>query len=70
ALPLMELPSLCVGVQIEGISPNNLEKMMRSGEPPSIARIEDDLYVMDPRTIQEDEFATIESAFENLIKKA
>ncbi len=70
ALPLMELPSLCVGVQIEGISPNNLEKMMRSYEPPIIARIEDDLYVMDPRTIQEDEFATIETAFENLIKKA
>ena len=70
ALPLMELPSLCVGVQIEGISPNNLEKMMRSYEPPIIARIEDDLYVMDPRTIQKDEFATIETAFENLIKKA
>ena len=70
ALPLMELPSLCVGVQIEGISPNKLEKMMRFYEPPIIARIEDDLYVMDPRTIQEDEFATIETAFENLIKKA
>jgi L-seryl-tRNA(Ser) seleniumtransferase len=70
ALPLMELPSLCVGVKIEGISPNNLEKMMRSHEPPIIARIEDDLYIMDPRTIQEDEFATIETAFENLIKKA
>ena len=70
ALPLMELPSLCVGVQIEGISPNKLEKMMRSYEPPIIARIEDDLYVMDPRTIQEDEFATIETALENLMKKA
>ena len=70
ALPLMDLPSLCVGVQIEGISPNKLEKMMRSYEPPIIARIEDDLYVMDPRTIQEDEIATIETAFENLIKKA
>jgi hypothetical protein len=44
--------------------------MMRSYEPPIIARIEDDLYVMDPRTIQEDEFATIETAFDNLIKKA
>jgi L-seryl-tRNA(Ser) seleniumtransferase len=70
ALPLMELPSLCVGVQVKGISPNALEKLMRYHDPPIIARIEDDLYVMDPRTIQEDEFATIETAFENITKKA
>jgi L-seryl-tRNA(Ser) seleniumtransferase len=70
ALPLMELPSLCVGIQIKGISPNTLEKMMRYNDPPIIARIEDDLYVMDPRTIQEDELTMIETAFENLTKKA
>ena len=70
ALPLMELPSLCVAVQIEGISPNALEKLMRYNDPPIIARIEDDWYVMDPRTLQADELSTIETAFENLTKKA
>jgi L-seryl-tRNA(Ser) seleniumtransferase len=70
ALPLMELPSLCVGVAVKGISPNALEKMMRYNDPPIIARIEDDLYVMDPRTIQAGEFATIETAFEKVTKKA
>jgi L-seryl-tRNA(Ser) seleniumtransferase len=70
ALPLMELPSLCVAVRIEGISPNTLEKRMRHSDPPIIARIEDDWYVMDPRTIQQDELVTIENAFEDLIKKA
>ena len=70
ALPLMELPSLCVAVQIKGISPNALEKMMRHNDPPIIARIEDDWYVMDPRTLQADELSTIETAFENLTKKA
>jgi L-seryl-tRNA(Ser) seleniumtransferase len=70
ALPLMELPSLCVAVRIEGISPNTLEKRMRYNDPSIIARIEDDWYVMDPRTIQQDELATIENAFEDLIKKA
>ena len=69
ALPLMELPSLCVGVQVKGISPNALEKRMRYNDPPIIARIEADLYVMDPRTIQEDEFAMIQTAFENMAKK-
>ena len=70
ALPLMELPSLCVGIQIEGISPNALEKTMRSNDPPIIGRIEDDLFVMDPRTIQKDELSIIETAFENLKPKA
>jgi L-seryl-tRNA(Ser) seleniumtransferase len=70
ALPLMELPSLCVAIQIKGISPNTLEKTMRSNDPPIIGRIEDDLFVMDPRTIQKDELSNIETAFENLPKKA
>ncbi len=70
ALPLMELPSLCVGIQIKGISPNALEKTMRSNDPPIIGRIEDDLFVMDPRTIRKDELSIIETAFENLIQKA
>ena len=70
ALPLMELPSLCVGIQIKGISPNALEKSMRSNDPPIIGRIEDDLFVMDPRTIQKDELSIIETAFKNLTPKA
>ena len=70
ALPMMELPSLCVGIQIKGISPNTLEKMMRHNDPPIIARIEDDSYVMDPRTLQEDEIVLVVTAFENLTKKA
>lgn len=70
ALPLIDLPSLCVGIQIDGLSPNTVEKMMRNNNPPIIGRIEDDLFVMDPRTIQEDEYATIEIAFENRIMKA
>ncbi len=70
ALPLMELPSLCIGVQIDGVSPNKLEKMMRQNDPPIVGRIEDDLFVMDPRTIQMDEVAIIETAFKNRIMKA
>jgi L-seryl-tRNA(Ser) seleniumtransferase len=70
ALPLMELPSLCVGIQIKGISPNTLEKRMRNNDPPVIGRIESDLFVMDPRTIQEDELSIIEAAFLKLKQEA
>jgi len=69
ALPLMELPSLCIGIQIKGISPNTLEKRMRNNNPPIIGRIENDLFLMDPRTIQEDELAVIETAFLNLTQE-
>jgi L-seryl-tRNA(Ser) seleniumtransferase len=69
ALPLMELPSLCVGIRIEGISANALEKRMRDNDPPIIGRIESDLFVMDLRTIQEDELSIIETAFLNVKPK-
>lgn len=69
ALPLMELPSLCVGVQIKNMSANALEKKMRSNNPPIIGRIEDDLFIMDLRTIQKDEISLIENAFKNLAGK-
>ena len=70
ALPLIELPSLCIGIQIKGMSPNAIEKAIRSNNPPIIGRIEDDLFVMDPRTIQKDELPIIETAFKNLTGKA
>jgi L-seryl-tRNA(Ser) seleniumtransferase len=70
ALPLLELPSLCIGVQVRGMSANALEKTMRENDPPIIGRIEEDLFIMDPRTIQEDELPLIETAFENMLKRA
>ncbi|MFV9646014.1 MAG: L-seryl-tRNA(Sec) selenium transferase [Desulfobacterales bacterium] len=66
ALPLLNLPSKCVGVKVEGMSVNAVERYMRNNMPPIIGRIEDDLFIMDLRTIQEDELRFIESAFSNL----
>lgn len=66
ALPLLELPSRCVGVKVEGMSVNAVERYMRNNTPPIIGRIEDDLFIIDLRTIQEDELQFIESAFSNL----
>ncbi len=64
SLPLLKLPSRCVGVQVFGMSANRLEKAMRGYCPPIIGRIEDDLFVMDPRTLQEEEIDMIVDAFE------
>jgi len=67
ALPLLELPSRCVGVKVEGMSVNAVERHMRNNMPPIIGRIEDELFIMDLRTIQEDELQFIESAFSGML---
>jgi L-seryl-tRNA(Ser) seleniumtransferase len=59
ALPLQELPTKCVAVTIGGFTANDLELAMRQASPPIIGRIENDLFVMDVRTIQDGEIPTI-----------
>jgi L-seryl-tRNA(Ser) seleniumtransferase len=67
SLPLLELPSKGLGIRINGLSANAIEKSLRLNSPPIIGRIEDDLYTMDMRTLQDDELETIRSAIETLL---
>ena len=69
ALPLLELPSKCLRIQIEGFSANTLETNMRKNSPPIIGRIENDGFIIDPRTLQDDDLPIIESAFEHVLKR-
>jgi len=68
ALPLLDLPTRCLAVRVDGISANAMERFMRKNTPPVIGRIEEDHFIMDLRTIQDDEFAVIKNAFDNLLK--
>ena len=68
ALPLLALPSKCIAITVEGTSPNAIETAMRKNNPPIIGRIEDDLYIMDLRTVQDNELSTIQSALETMLK--
>lgn len=70
SLPLLKLPSKGVGVKVQGISANTIEKEMRNNEFPIIGRIEEDLFVMDLRTILDDELQLIKNAFRHMLKKA
>lgn len=67
ALPLLELPSRCLRIRLQGMSANALEKSLRENDPPIIGRIEDDAYIMDPRTLRDDDLPIIGKAFENII---
>jgi L-seryl-tRNA(Ser) seleniumtransferase len=68
SLPLLELPSCCVGIQIAELSPNALEKRLRHHTPPIIGRIENDLYLIDPRTVLDDQLDLIAAAVESILE--
>lgn len=69
ALPLLALPSCCVCLNIEGVSINRLESDLRKQKPAIIGRIENDQFIMDPRTIQMDEIECIIQTFNRLLKQ-
>ncbi len=67
SLPLLQLPSKCVGVKILKFSANRIDRWMRAHTPAIVGRIEDDFFMMDVRTIQEKELVFITAAFEQLL---
>ncbi len=67
SLPLLKLPSRCVGVKIQNMSANRIDRWMREYSLAVIGRIEDDFFMMDVRTIQEEELAVVTTAFQNLL---
>jgi L-seryl-tRNA(Ser) seleniumtransferase len=69
ALPLQELPTKCVAVTVKGLSTNRIERLMRRATPPVIGHIENDLFVMDARTIQDEEIPMITSIFEKILSE-
>ncbi len=67
SLPLLRLPSRCVTIAVKGQSANSLELKMRTASPPVIGRIENDLFILDPRTIQDEEVDMIVHAFKQIM---
>ncbi len=68
SLPLLDLPGKGVDIIIEGMSAAMIERKFRLGSPSIIGRIEDDVFMLDPRTIQADEPELIKQALENMLK--
>ena len=69
SLPLLKLPSRCVGVKMQNLSANRIDRWMRSHTPAIVGRIEDDFFMMDVRTIQEKEPEAIKEAFRQLMEE-
>ena len=69
SLPLLKLPSRCVGIKIQNVSANRIDRWMRTHKPAIVGRIEDDFFMMDVRTIQEQEAKVIKAAFQQLLEE-
>lgn len=66
ALPLLDLPSFVVGVSSKRFSPQVLQEILRKNDPPIIARIENDLLILDPRCLFEEDYREIVRAFKRI----
>ena len=62
SFPLLEIPTKCVKIKIDGLSASNIDRLLRSASPPVIGRIEEDAFTMDLRTVLNDEIDIIENA--------
>ncbi len=69
SLPMLQLPSRCVGVKIAGVSANRIDAWLRAYHLPVIGRIEADFFMMDVRTVQAKDLADIAAAFGDLLKE-
>ena len=67
SLPLLDLPSRCLKVQVDGLTANQLELQLRRNDPPIIGRIEDGAFLMDARTLQPDEAPIIAAALASVL---
>jgi len=69
SFPELKLATLCVTIQAKNISVSKLERRMRLSTPSIIGRIEDNKYILDPRTIQDGQEIVISSTLAKILVK-
>ncbi len=69
SLPTEELPTRCVAISVNGVSASGIDRVLRHRRPAVIGRIEADEYIMDLRTVFEDEIEMIANAVNQLLSE-
>ncbi|MFH2092412.1 MAG: L-seryl-tRNA(Sec) selenium transferase [Pseudomonadota bacterium] len=67
SFPELELPTRCVTLEPKTMSVSKFEQRMRSSTPAIIGRIEDNRYILDPRTIQDGQEDIISSTIARIL---
>jgi len=65
-LPLLNLPSLLIEVTVAGLSPNEIESRLRNSTIPVIGRISKGAFLLDPRTILDEDLRDLAAALTTL----
>lgn len=68
SFPEFKLPTRCVTIAPASLSVSQLEKKLRFSTPCVIARIEDNKYILDPRTIQDGQEQIIAATLARVLK--
>ena len=66
SLPLVELPTVALGVGMPGRPAHELDQALRAGEPPVIGRIADDRLLLDCRTVLNSDIPALAQALSRL----
>ena len=69
SLPLLTLPSRGLGLRVEGMSASRLERRLRLRERPVIGRIEEETFIMDLRTVRDQDLAVIADAVDGILRE-
>jgi L-seryl-tRNA(Ser) seleniumtransferase len=67
-LPLLNLPALLVQVSVAGLSPNDIEARLRTAKVPVIGRIFKGAFLLDPRTILDEDLPDLIEALAALAR--
>ncbi|MDP2166996.1 MAG: L-seryl-tRNA(Sec) selenium transferase [Thermodesulfovibrionales bacterium] len=59
ALPGVNLRTFVVSIKSKGLAPNKMEERLRLGRPPVIGRIKEERFLLDARTVQDEEVKTL-----------
>ncbi len=67
AFPEYDLPGTMVSLEIQGISAKALREALLDTDPPLVARIEDEHFVLDPRTLESTELKLAAEALKQAV---
>ena len=70
ALPLAELPGWALSLRPKHTSLNEMTQKLRMGSPPVIGRIQDNRFLIDPRTLNQKDEALLATLFEQALRQA
>ena len=66
-LPLLNLPTLLIEVTVAGLSPNEVESRLRKAGTPVVGRISKGAFLLDPRTILDQDLADLVQGLASLV---